>query len=466
MNNFSYNTIHPNPILRRDDYLNINGFYDAETNVNIYDILENETSLYKYVSNLNYTKQIRVPFVPGSKLSKLDDIFPNNIVYHKKINIKRGYRGKNIYLNIGAISGDSIIFIDDELILKNTFSYSPIKIKVPDSKKNSSFFILTIIVSKNEETIQNKFPIGVWQSMWLEFTGFSHIDTLFIKGNSNDKSFKVNFTLDSFTKPLLLKIDIINNFENVSKHFFLVNSMLFTSSISFNDEEIKLWTPKNPYIYHIKLTLFDDDKIVDECYSYFSFKDILLNDNSLLISGENVPLNLVYDFGFFQNSFYTQPTLDSYIFDIETMFSLGFNGCFKLKPESPLFYYYADILGFLVFNPIFLYKDSYEKFEEEAWRLIKRDFNHPSIIGFCSSPSIFDEEYNNNICKKYKSIDSGKILIVDFFENEKSLAKNDFAPELICKTNLNEHFKLSCTSLYSDDITYKCGILKSNREKK
>lgn len=81
----------------------------------------------------------------------------------------------------------------------------------------------------------------------------------------------------------------------------------------------------------------------------------------------------------------TAPTDESLKLDIELAKKMGFNGCRKhQKVEDPRFLSWADKLGFIVWGE----SGSAHSFSEESidlvteeWKeIIKRDYNHPSII--------------------------------------------------------------------------------------
>ena len=64
---------------------------------------------------------------------------------------------------------------------------------------------------------------------------------------------------------------------------------------------------------------------------------------------------------------------------------MGFSGCRKhQKVEDPLFYYWADRLGFLVWgemaNAYEFGPDFVNRINSEWTGAVKRDINHPSIV--------------------------------------------------------------------------------------
>ena len=94
---------------------------------------------------------------------------------------------------------------------------------------------------------------------------------------------------------------------------------------------------------------------------------------------------LVLDQGYWKDSLITAPSDEAYRDDIIKAKELGFNGCRKHeKVEDPRFLYWADRLGFLVWEAMasfWMYSsEGAASFMKEWSDVIQRDYNHPSII--------------------------------------------------------------------------------------
>lgn len=104
-----------------------------------------------------------------------------------------------------------------------------------------------------------------------------------------------------------------------------------------------------------------------------------------MLNHQPIYQKLVLDQGYWKESLLTPPDKESCKRDIELVKEMGFNGIRKhQKIESPLFLYYADCFGLLVWEEM---PSNYEFGEEgmaaflkEYQEMILRDYNHPSII--------------------------------------------------------------------------------------
>ena len=94
---------------------------------------------------------------------------------------------------------------------------------------------------------------------------------------------------------------------------------------------------------------------------------------------------LVLDQGYWKESLVTAPTDEEYKNDILKCKEMGFNGCRKHeKVEDPRFLYWADKLGFLVWEGMASFwaytPQAASAFTREWLDVIQRDYNHPSIV--------------------------------------------------------------------------------------
>ncbi len=99
---------------------------------------------------------------------------------------------------------------------------------------------------------------------------------------------------------------------------------------------------------------------------------------------------LVLDQGFYPEGIWTAPTDEALKGDIELSMAAGFNGArLHQKVFEPRFLYWADKLGYLCWGEYPSYGPDYNRTEVDVpfireWgELVQRDFNHPSIIGWC-----------------------------------------------------------------------------------
>ncbi len=157
----------------------------------------------------------------------------------------------------------------------------------------------------------------------------------------------------------------------------------------------KLWSPDNPFLYGLQITLTHNGATNDKVTSYFGMRKISTN----LVAGvPRIFLNnhLLFgmgplDQGFWPDGIYTAPTDDALKYDLQQEKALGFNLVRKhIKVERPRWYYWADALGVLVWqdmpscnsytgNPSPPAVDPVQ-FQTELAALVQNHWNSPAII--------------------------------------------------------------------------------------
>jgi len=117
----------------------------------------------------------------------------------------------------------------------------------------------------------------------------------------------------------------------------------------------RLWSPDDPFLYDLKVTLRRNDKVVDQVDSYFGMRSIAIGN----VAGVPRPLlngKFVFQFGpldqgFWPDGLYTAPTDAALKFDLQATKDLGFNMVRKhIKVEPARWFYWADKLGLLVWQ--------------------------------------------------------------------------------------------------------------------
>ena len=168
-----------------------------------------------------------------------------------------------------------------------------------------------------------------------------------------------------------------------------------TSKAPFEDDKawlngVALWSPEYPQLYDIILKLFDDsDNLIDEVKTTTGMRQISWanGDGTFRLNGHPMFQALLLDQGYWPTSLMTPPTPTALKEDIEFSKAMGFNGCRKhQKVEAPLFHYWADRLGFLVWGEM---ASSYDfggemtsRFDQEWTEAVKRDINHPCVVAW------------------------------------------------------------------------------------
>jgi beta-galactosidase/beta-glucuronidase len=151
---------------------------------------------------------------------------------------------------------------------------------------------------------------------------------------------------------------------------------------------IALWAPEHPILYDVEISLEDaTGTVIDEVQTTVGMRSITWEngDGTFRLNGQPYFQALVLDQGYWPDTGLTPPSSDALKADIGLAKRMGFNGCRKhQKVEDPIFHYWADRLGYLVWGEIgnaYEFSQEYiERFNEEWAAAVKRDRSHPCVV--------------------------------------------------------------------------------------
>ena len=348
-----------------------------------------------------YPYKINVPFCPESELSGINyKGFISEVWYRKNVEITKG--NGRVFLNIGAADYKTFVLVNGKGCCIHKGGYTPIRCDITDAVRdgNNEIFILCqddvksplICRGKQSEWIKSHGcdytrTTGIWQDVYLEYTPVSYIESFKIYTDYKNK------TVTVFTK-------LNGSGKLCAKAFYGEKEIAFselktaenTTIIQLKLSEIHLWEIGNGRLYDLELK-FGTDKV----YSYFGLRDIGFDGMKFLLNSKSVFQRLVLDQGFYKKGIYTPENDEERLRDIKLSQSLGFNGArLHQKVFDPRFLYFCDREGYMVWGEYPNWGLDYSNpkavdiFLAEWAEALKRDFNHPSIIGWCPFNETWD----------------------------------------------------------------------------
>lgn len=382
---------HPNPNFKRADYEILNGEWDFE-----FDFGNSGINREMFKNNSVFSKKITVPFCVESELSGIGykDFIPA-VWYRKKINITKEQLENRVFIIFGAVDFHAKLFVNEVEAGEHFGGYTSFRIELTDFLTEGEN-ILTLYVEDDTRSFMQargkqseEFyshgcdytrTTGIWQTVYLEFVKNDYI-----------KNFKVYPNIENAT--LTITADLVGSGDFKATAFWDEKQVGFVESkvlgqtvtVTLNLTEKHLWEVGKGGLYSLTLNFGDD-----EVTSYFGLREVSLSDGVCKINGKPVFQRLILDQGFYPDGIYTAPTKEALKNDILLSMKAGFNGArLHQKIFEPLFLHYCDELGYIVWGEHGNWGLNWTKFESLRYFLleieeeIERDFNHPSIIGWC-----------------------------------------------------------------------------------
>ena len=323
---------YPRPLMKRDSYLNLNGNWD-------FAVSESKPAVFD--------KTILVPFCPESRLSGIEEHFPEGagLWYRRSVTLPEGFIRGRVLLHIGAADQIADVYVNGQAVGHHEGGYEPfcfditkllqpeneIMVRCRDDLKDQRFGYGKQTLTRGGMWYT---PVsGIWQTVWLE----SVPETCIEKLNIENRGYSVTVS----TVPALdgtVKVEGLGEFA------------LKNGSVTITPENPKLWSPEEPNLYPFTVET-EEDKVE----SYFAIRSLEIKKIGkyprLCLNGKPYFFHGLLDQGYWPEGLLTPPAPESYADDILAMKRLGFNTLRKhIKVEAEEFYYQCDKLGMIVWQ--------------------------------------------------------------------------------------------------------------------
>lgn len=346
---------YPRPQMVRNDWMNLNGLWD-------YAITHGSENMPEV-----FEGKILVPFAVESALSGVGKtVGPDSILWYRtKFTLPTTFRKKTILLHFGAVDWSADVFINGSKAGSHQGGYDPFCFDITDLLKRNGQQLLELRVTDPVDAgpqprgkqvrkpggIWYTSVTGIWQTVWLEAVPETYI--------SSTKQVP-----DIDRQILSVTANVINSKEGDMIHVSAWDGEAMISEkespagseIILPVDEPRLWSPDNPFLYDLKISLVRKGKIIDEVSGYFAMrKSSLKADDTgvlrMMLNNEFIFQYGPLDQGWWPDGLYTAPTDEALLFDIVKTKEMGFNMIRKhVKVEPARWYYHCDRSGILVWQ--------------------------------------------------------------------------------------------------------------------
>ena len=402
----AYRLEHPKPQFMRESWRNLNGLWDFE-----FDHGDSGVARGMNAPDASYSLKIEVPFCPQSKLSGIEyKDFLSAVWYRRNVTLSKEELSGRVFLHFGAVDYHAEIFVNGKKCGEHKGGYVGFKVDITDFATEGEN---TITVCAHDDERSHYTPCGkqsreyyshgcdytrttgIWQTVWLEFVPLARIE-------------KVKYITDVSQGTVSILADVHGCGTLCAKASFEGKEMGEASAEVANNGQVlltiklaekHLWEIGVGGLYDLELT-FASDKV----QSYFGLRSIDYSEKKFRFNGRSVFQRLILDQGFWPDGIYTPTTDEEQAADIDRCMAMGFNGArLHQKVFEERFLYHADKKGYLVWGEYpnwgldHTLADSVYGILPEWLEEVERDFNHPSIIGWCP----FNETWNIDGKKQY-----------------------------------------------------------------
>jgi beta-galactosidase/beta-glucuronidase len=389
---------YPRPQMVRQDWLNLNGLWDFAI-----------TS--KDAKRATFQTQILVPFPVESALSGVMRPVSENdcIWYRRTFEVPHKWKGRRVLLHFGAVDFEAKVWVNGKEIGQHRGGYDAFSFDITDALNPSG--PNELIVTARDPTDAGTQPrgkqvrkpngiwytstSGIWQTVWLEPVNAAYITGLKITPDVDNSA----VTVHPITTPTLGVCTVEMAISDGRKVVYNA-SVTAGGQITMPVKKARLWSPEDPHLYSLVVSLKLGNRTLDKVESYFGMRKISLGKDEkgftrLLLNNKPYFQFGPLDQGFWPDGLYTAPTDEALRYDIEMTKKLGFNLARKhVKIEPDRWYYWCDKLGLLVWqdmpsgdkyidpkaSDITRTPESAKEYEQELTALVRGRGNHPCIV--------------------------------------------------------------------------------------
>ncbi|MBG0740813.1 beta-galactosidase [Paeniglutamicibacter antarcticus] len=386
--------------------MNLNGLWDFEIDAG-------DSGLERGLRTRKLAGEILVPFAPETQLSGIENVdFMEAVWYRRTVTIPPAWAGHRAILHFGAVDHDATVWVNNVEVVRHRGGFTPfsadlqgvaepgtrasIVVRARDSRhemqargKQATWY--------NNTHCQYTRTTGIWQTVWMEAVADVHVKRLRMTPNLAQASLTVEVPLSRNRAGHTVKV-VLTGEQEVAITALTRADLDLTPSVrlSIPPEALRPWSVEDPYLYGLEVSVVDQNgAVVDHVSSYAAVRSVALDGKMVRINGKAVFQRLVLDQGYWPESLMTSPNDAALIKDIELAMAAGFNGArLHEKVFEERYLYHADRLGYLVWGEFGDWGVSgggtvghnqkpTASFVAQWLEALQRDFNHPSIIGWC-----------------------------------------------------------------------------------
>lgn len=420
---------YPRPQMVREAWKNLNGEWD-------YAILPLQQD-----KPATWQGKIKVPFPVESMLSGVTKtVGPDSTLwYFRSFTIPNDWQGQQILLHFEAVDWRCQVWVNGKFMGDHQGGYDAFTFDITTALQDGEEQELTVSVwdptdagfqpvgkqAIRPRSIWYTPSTGIWQTVWLEPVPQASIEGLVMTPNIDNNQLHLQVKSHESYTEYEVEATAYDQGEEVATVRGRLNELL---ALEINDR--KLWSPDNPFLYDLEVSLIHNNQQIDQVKSYFGMREIRLGKDEdgfvrLFLNDEPLFHFGTLDQGFWPDGLYTAPTEEAMKYDIEVTKDLGFNMIRKhVKVEPKTWYYWCDRMGMLVWQDmpngdkrirreepdIERTAQSAYNYRQELKELIEEHYNYPSIVTWVPFNEGWGQFQTKEIAAFVENLDSTRLV--------------------------------------------------------
>lgn len=341
--------------------------------------------------------------------------------YRKHFQLPENYKGKKIFIEFDGVFENSEVWINGQYLGKRPFGYIGFQYDLtPHVNFGVRENVLAVRVDNSNQPNSRWYTgSGIYRHTWLNVTTPVHV--------AHWGTFVTTPQVSEKAATVQVKTRVQNEGTGVAK-CVLVTTLLdrdgreiatteagqdvsprgeYEFVQTLRVENPNLWSVENPYLYTVRTTLREQNRVADIYHTTMGIREIVFDaDKGFLLNGRRVKINgvcLHHDAGS------VGAAVPERVWErrLEILKMMGCNGIrTSHNPYAPEFLDLCDRMGFLVMDEAFdewrvpKAKFGYARYFNEWWErdvtdFIRRDRNHPCVVLWSAGNEVGDQSAPN-----------------------------------------------------------------------
>lgn len=381
---------------------------------------------------IGYQGTIVVPYPIESVLSGVQrPLRPEEALWYRKVITVRPHAARDrVLLHFGAADYQAVVYLNHEMLDQHIGGYQAFTVDITDHlRRGPNELVVRVLDPTDTGTNPHGKQLlrphedaysassGLWQTVWMESVPERYIDSLVLTPDVDKGELRAEVRLEGTPLPA----EMVSATTHIGSQRLVAK--LKDGVLLLRIPAPHLWSPDDPFLYDLKVTLQSASKTVDSVTAYFGMRKVEVRTDAagaqrLYLNGHPT-FNLgVLDQGFWPDGLYTAPSDSAVEFDILAAKAMGFNTLRKhMKIEPDRWYYHCDKLGMMVWQDMVpsanRTPEAFSEFARETRAALAQLHNHPSITTWV----VFNEEAassrNSELVRLVKQLSPDRIVDPD-----------------------------------------------------
>ncbi|GAF86362.1 unnamed protein product, partial [marine sediment metagenome] len=260
---------YPRPQMVREEWLNLNGLWE-------FAVLSRDEG-----SPDRFPETILVPFPVESALSGLGRRVTEDerLWYRRRFKMPASWKGRQVLMHFGAVDWETTVYVNGREMEHHTGGYDGFSVDITPALEPGRIQEIVVSVWDPSDTggqpvgKQHKEPrgiwytpsSGIWQTVWIEPVPEVSIAGFRLIPDVDDQSLKINLATRGEARDLVIEAVAFSEGREAGRAIGQPGEDLHLAV-----EDPRLWTPDDPYLYTLKLSLKRGEEVLDSVDSYFA----------------------------------------------------------------------------------------------------------------------------------------------------------------------------------------------------